>query len=463
MGAPSSATRPKLFAILAALVFIAAAASQPWAIEAQRVVLPNGLVLIVAQKAELPIVVAQLLIKAGSVYDGDGKGGLASFVAEMLKRGTTNRTGAAIAEEIEFVGGSLSASSGATSTLLSVSTLAKDMELGVELLSELAISPSFMSEEVEKQRNLVLSEIIRKKEDPEAVAGELFIGKLYQGHPFAIPKIGDEESIKKISRDDLLAFHRKFYIPNNSILVLAGQPEKRELIALAEKYFGRWQPQDFIRQALPPLKPLASRKIFVVDRDVSQSYIELGHFGLKRTDPDFNAVRVMNYILGGGGFTSRLLKKIRSEQGLAYSIYSSFAPGVLFKGYFSVALQTKVESSSEALNSLIDIIEATRNDSITEAELADAKSFFEGSLARKMETYGQVASLLMDQEYYGLPEFFWLKDVEEVKRLDLASLRVAAKKYLAPEQFVIAIVSKKDKLELRVKGLDKNDIEVIPR
>jgi zinc protease len=167
----------------------------------------------------------------------------------------------------------------------------------------------------------------------------------------------------------------------------------------------------------------------------------------------------MNYILGGGGFVSRITKSIRARQGLAYSAYSYFVPGPQYRGYFRAGLQTKIESTSQALNLLLEEIRRIRGEPVTRQELEDAKSFYQGSIPRQQESYGQIADLYMDREIYGLENEYWIKDLEEIRSLTLEDIQRVAGEYLTPENYVVVIVTKVDSLRLEVEGITDDMVE----
>ncbi|MFQ5906219.1 MAG: M16 family metallopeptidase [bacterium] len=301
---------------------------------------------------------------------------------------------------------------------------------------------------------------MRRKEEPFQVVSDAYRDMVYAGSPLHKPVAGFVSTVSDIRRDDIAQFHKTYFLPNNSVVVIVADLSVEKIIDLVSLYFGSWERGDLEVPMIPVPEPTKGKSVRLVDMDINQSYIAFGHLGLKRKDPDYNAVRVMNYILGGGGFVSRIAKSIRIRQGLAYSAYSYFVPGPAYEGYFRAGLQTKTGSTSQALNSLLEEIERIRDEPVAEQELEDAKSFYEGSLPRKQETYVQVAGLFVDREIFGLKDNFWVEDLKEIRSLTREDIQRVARKYLDPDNFIVAIATKVDSLTLGIEGITKNMIEV---
>ncbi|MBI4640486.1 MAG: insulinase family protein [Candidatus Tectomicrobia bacterium] len=425
-----------------------------------RIELPNGLVVIAVERRKLPIVHARLLVKVGSAFDEPHLAGISSLTAELLDEGTSKRSGLEVAEAIEFIGGRFSISSNPMTTDISLAILNKDLREGLDLLAEVVRDSAFREEDFEREKSKILSSLLRRKERPDQVAFDLLREMVYGEHPLHRPVAGYEETVEKITRDDLLRFYKQYYTPKNAILVMAADLSVEEMIDAMKRTFGDWPASDSPLPFIPQAYPLEGKAVRIVDMEINQSYIQFGHVGITRTKGDYNAVRVMNYLLGGGGFVSRLLKSIRSNQGLAYSVYSAFLESGLVEGLFTAGLQTKIESTSQALNTLLAAIDSMRSELVAEKELEDARLYFEGSLARSLETYSQIADLIMNQEYYQLPEQFWVNDVEEIKQLTREDILEAGKKYLSNDHFRVAIASKSDHLKLDVAGIEASDISL---
>jgi zinc protease len=431
-------------------------------IPSTKVTLANGLTVVVSEKHELPIAHVSVRFKAGSVYDPEDKAGLADLTTRLLDKGTATRSAREIAEELDFLGARFDASAGGTGSTASLSVLGKDVERGLDLLADLLQHPQFELAELERERRRMLSQIQQRRVNPRSAVAETFRELLYAGHPLHRPVSGYAPTVSQIARDDVLAFHRRFFVPNNAILVMVGDLPAASMIALIDRAIGRWSAAPLDTPAIPPPTPVQAKQVRVVDMDVNQSYIQFGHLGVRRADPEFPTLRAMNYILGGGGFVSRLTRSIREEQGLAYSVFSEFVGGSRFPGFFVAGMQTRIDTTSQALSSLFTVLEGMKQEPVTAAELTDMKQYFEGSLPRRAETYQQVAGLLIDREFYGLPDGYWNAEIQQIQQLTADDILRAARRHLDTERFVLALASKRQQLTLRVDAIPAEAISYAP-
>jgi zinc protease len=422
--------------------------------------LPNGLKVVAVERHKLSLFHAELVIKTGAAYDSDDKAGLANITASLLDKGTQTRSASEIADQIDFTGGSMGVSCGYVTTSVSLHVLAEHDTFAMGLLSDMVMRPTFKSEELEKARSRILSDIVRSKEDPFSVTSDAFREMVYKGNPLHRPVAGYPLTLPGITREDVAGFHKTHFVPNNSVLVIVADLSTEEIIGLAEKYLGSWQRGSSTFPPIPDPEPTMGKSVRLVRMDVSQSYIGLGQTGVRRSDPDYNAVRVMNYILGGGGFVSRITRSVRVKGGLAYSAYSYFTPGTTYKGYFRAGAQTKIASTSEALNLILAEIKRIREQGVEPKELEDAKSFYEGSLPSRQESYDQIAGLFVDREIYGLRDNYWVEELKEIKVLTIEDIQKAAMSHLDPDNFVLAIATNPDSLNLSVDGISKDMVEV---
>lgn len=418
------------------------------ALDVKRKVLNNGLVLLIVERHNLPVVKVNIGIKAGSLNEPEEKAGLASLTAGLLTEGTKNRTARQISEEIEFVGGSVGAGGGDDYVNASLSVLKKDVELGFDLLSDIIINPIFPEDEFEKKRERVKGSLKAQEEDPGFVASKKFKKAVFGAHPYGRLVIGSAESLDRIKREDLIEFHSAYYAPNNAIMAVVGDVTYEEVEGLIERYFSKWQTKKIMAPDLQNPGKRKKRQTVTEDKDLTQATVILGHIGVSRDDPDYYALSVMNHILGSGGFTSRLMQNIREEKGLVYSIYSYFAADK-YGGSFQVSLQTKNESANTAIEEVLKEITKIRNEPVTDAELSDAKSFMTGSFPMRIETSSRIAGFLVAVEYYGLGASY-IDDypgyINSVTKQDV--LRVA-KTYLDTGNYTLVVVADQEKASLR--------------
>lgn len=412
-------------------------------IEPKRVVLKNGITMLFVETRALPMVNISIAIKAGAIYDPPEKGGVAGLTAAMLDEGTKNRSSKQIAEEIDFIGGRLSASGGEDFSSASLVVLKKDLAAGMELLTDILLNPVFPEEELERKKKETIAAIISDKDDPGAVASKTFYKAVFQGHPYGIPVEGDEESVNRITRDDIINFYQQYYKPNNTIIVVTGDIEYKEAVSLIEASLKRWEKSKLKLPVIPSVSKVVKRDSILIDRNITQSNIVLGHTGISRDNPDYYAVTVMNYILGGGGFESRMLKEIRDKKGLAYSVYSRFDVNK-YPGAFSVEVQTKNETAMEAIEGIKSELKKIRGEQVKDEELKNAKAYLTGSFPLRFDTNAKISSFLVLVEFYNLGLDYineYVKKIDAVTEDDV--LRVAGK-YIDTENYITVIVGKQE-------------------
>lgn len=417
---------------------------------AERTVLDSGMVLLHAEKTTLPFVTVIVSVGAGSVSEPAEKAGLANLTADLLNEGTATRTAKQISEAIEFVGGSLDTSGGADYVSASLTVLKKDLDLGFELLADILLNPAFDDKEIERRKRIIKNAIIQQKEEPGAIASKAFNRAVFGDHPYGRPTEGTEESLDRITRQDIVDYHAARYAPNNAAMVVVGDIDHSRLNGLLEKYFGNWKKKEIGQAALPAVGPKQKAEVLTTTKDLQQSTVVLGHIGISRDNPDFYAVSVMNYILGGGGFASRLMDNIRDNRGLAYDVRSSFSAS-RFGGSFTASLQTKNESANTAIEEVLKEMERIRTEPVTEKELADAQAYLTGSFPLRLDSNRKIAGMLAAIENYQLGLDYveqYPKRIRAVTREDI--LRVA-RTYLDPKNYVLVVVGDIGKAALKYK------------
>jgi zinc protease len=410
--------------------------------------LPNGLRVVASSKHKLPMVSISVRVKVGSADDPEDKAGLAAMTVRLLDKGTTHRTALVIADELDFLGAQLEANAGGTGSTVALSVLAKDVEHGLDLLADLLQHSRFDGAELERERTQTLSEIHQRRSEPDEVVSQLFRETLYAGHPLHRPVSGYAHTVSGITREDVVSFHQRFYVPNNTIVVMVGALPEEHMLELIQRYFGTWPTQPLAPSSLPQPTPASGKQVRLVDMDVNQCYIQWGHLSVRRADPEFAAIRAMNYILGGGEFVSRLMGVIREQQGLAYAVSSEFVGGGQFPGFFVAELQTAIPTTAQALTSVIAVIEGLQHTPITPEELFDMQLYYEGSLPARAETYEQVTELLIEREFFGLADGYWEAEIRQIQQLTAEDIQQLAQRYLDINNFVLALVTKRSDLNL---------------
>jgi zinc protease len=430
------------------LVPIALAAATAWPARAagpvvERVKLDNGIRLVLSTQHSVPIVAISCIVDGGARVDPPGKAGLASLTGSLLSEGTKDRTSEQISQIIDTLGGSFDTSTASDWVLANAAVLSRDFTTGVDLVARSLREPTFPPEEVERRRKETLGELESDEDEPGVVAQRAFRAAVFGDAAYGHAVDGTPTSVATLTRDDVLAFHRNEIRPERTICTMVGDVDTAEMKATAQRLLGDWRAQGegFTAKAAEP--PAA--KSIVVDRPVTQASIILGQIGVARSNPDFFPILLMNYVLGGGGFNSRLMETIRTKGGLAYSVSSHFE-GDKLPGPFQVVLQTKVESSSEAIRLVRAEIAKLHQDGATEEELQGAKDYLTGNFPLRLDSTGKLAGFLGQVEYFGLGDDYIERYGERVRAVTLEQVKAAAQKYLAPDALVQIVVGPAAKL-----------------
>ena len=405
----------------------------------QRMTLSNQMVLLTSEEHSLPFVTLQLLIDAGSRRDSAGEEGAAYLTAKGLLLGTAKSGEKAINEELDFMGASLNSSPARDYATLTLRVLKKDLEKGFDLFMEVLTQPTFPREEVKREVQKTLASIQAAEDQPEDVAEKAFKENLFLSGPYRHPVEGTKKSLPSMTRETLDRFYKKYYHSNHSILAVVGDITQEEVKTKLIPKLEKW-PKGKTPDAAGTNIFAKGPKTVKIDRLLTQANIILGHAGVSRDNPDFYALTVMNYILGGGGFSSRLMEEVRNKRGLAYSIYSFFEPGK-FPGSFQIGLQTKNVSARQAIFLAREEIKRIQKEPVSEKEIEGARKYLTGSFPMRMDTQGKLVNFLLQVEYYGLgldyPERY-PRLIHGVTREDV--LRVA-RKYLHPENCILVVVA----------------------
>lgn len=426
--------------------------------------LDNGLSVFVVENHELPIVYMKMVIVAGSLYDTKEMGGLASFTADMIRKGTNTKTAVEISEAIDFVGGSLSSSANRDAININTRVLVKHFDIALDLLSDVILNPVFDENEVERKRKKTLSEIIESKDNPSRVCANAFDEMLFGIHPYGHPVVGTRESVGAITRDDIVDFYETYFRPNNSILVVAGDIEPNDAVARISNAFKDWGRAEIPDLSTTSLIVPEGHEILLIDKpDATQTYIRFGNFGITRDNDNYYSFLVMNYILGSGvSFVNRLMQQVRDDAGLTYDIRTvnefHLLPGAYYCNTF-----TENDSTLKAINAAIGIMKDMAENDVSDDEFKNSVSFWSGFYPMTLETPSQVANEIIKTEVYGLPVSYiedFAKNIKKVKKKDI---RRIAKRLIDTDNMVFVVVSNaadvKDDLEklgtVTVKHIDE--------
>ena len=409
-----------------------------------RFALANGVTVVVQENPASPTLALRASLPAGRVLDPEDRSGLAPMTAAMLSRGTEHRSALEIATLLEDVGATLSAGAESLATMLSGRAESRDFDRLMDLLAETLQSPMFPSVELGRLKGQSLAQLAQAKDDPESVAERAFARAIYpQGHPLRPPTFDEaEQAIGRITRDDLVEFHRRHYGPDHLILVIAGDVSADGVRAAVEARLGAWPRNP--GATLPPVLdvPLqaAALEILMPIADKSQTAIQWGHAGgLRRRDPDFYAAQVMNLVLGGGGaLNSRLGRVIRDELGLAYTV-GSFFDANLYPGPLEVVLGTNPANAWKAVEALVREVKRLRDRGITQRERDEAVAYLTGRFPLRLETNTGMVDVLWAMEFYELGADYLDRYGDHYRAVTVAQANQAARTHLHPDRATLVI------------------------
>ena len=401
--------------------------------------LANGLRVFVVTDHSEPAVAAQLvLLSAGSTKDPQDLPGIAQMTANLLTQGTEKRSARDIAETIDFIGGSLMANAGKDSTTVTLNVVKKDINSGLDLMSDVVLHPSFQAEELERQRQQLLSGLTVQYSDPDYLATVVFNRVLYGSSPYGWPEEGTPQTVKQFESAQFVKFHDLNYAPNQSLLAFAGDLAPEEAFALAEKYFGTWPRRDISAGAPAAAEPISGLRIWLIDKpDAVQTQIRVGKLGIRRGDPNYIPVVVMNRIFGGG-YNSRLNTEVRVKKGLTYSAYSSFNPH-RYAGSFAVATYTRTAATVDAAKLVVDLIKKMSSGEVTQQEMDFARDYLAGVYPIQSETAEQVANRVLTVAAYDLPADYNSTYPQRIRSVTASQVKEMAQKYLSADHLDLVL------------------------
>jgi zinc protease len=404
--------------------------------------LSNGLRVFVVTDHEQPSIAARMvLLTAGSIKDPAAMPGVAQMTANILTQGTEKRSAREIAEAIDFIGGKLEAASGKDSSTVTLNIVKKDLGTGLDLMSDVVLHPAFLGDELDRRRQQLLSNLTVQYSDPEYLASVVFGRVVYGASPYGWPQEGTTASIQKLTRDDLVKFHDGNYAPNTTLLAFAGDIAPEEAFAAAEKYFGAWPKSSKADVAadVPALPAAPSGQHFwLIDKpDAVQTQIRVGTLGIRRNDPDYFPVRVMNHVFGGG-YNSRLNTEVRVKSGLTYGAYSNFSPH-MYAGSFGVGTFTRTAATVQATKLVVDLLTKMSTGDVTPAEMDMARDYLAGVYPIQAETAEQVADHVLSVAEFHLPADYNSTYPDKIRKVSSAEVQKAAQRYLETKDIDIVL------------------------
>jgi len=415
--------------------------------------LPNGLTVLFAQRTGVPVVAALLVVRTGSDANPASTPGLANFTAAMLDEGTASRTAPQIADAVAQLGATLTTGSTMDSSSLTTRALAKNFPAALDLLADVALHPSFPAAEIDRQRASRLASLVQQREDPELVAQRTLVSALFgSSHPYGFIEIGTADSNKAITRDQLQAFWKQNFVPNNAALIVVGDTSEADLRALAAKEFGAWQPGTPVAPSMGTPETDPARLIVVDKAGAPQTQLWLGALGADRRTPDYAAIQVMNNAFGGT-FSSRLNLNLREDKGYTYGAFSTFVMRKSAGPFFALA-GVRTDVTGPALGEMLKEAAGMSTKPLTDDELHLAKDNLVRSLPGDFETDQSTAGSFSTLYVYGLGLDYWAKYPALINAIDGNTVRTTAAKYLAADRLHVVAVGDKAKIVPQFQKLD---------
>src|SRR5215831_10860142 len=416
----------------------------------EKLVLPNGLTVLLLEKHSVPMVNVAGIIKTGSLADPGGMEGLASTTAGLLRKGTKTRTAQQFAEDIDFIGGNFEADAGSDYTSFGAEFLSKDSAKGLELVSDALLHPTFPQVEVDKLLAQSVDGIKAAKDSAREVLFEYYEGYLYNGNGYGRPTGGDEISLKKIQREVVAKFYETYYTPGNTILAVAGDFNTEEMKKRIAEVFGDWTAKSAPTVKREAAEPAKGKRLLLVNKgDATQTYFAIGNIGISATDPDRVAVDVVNTVFGSR-FTSMLNEALRVESGLSYGAMSVFSKEKE-PGPFAIYSFTRNETTEKAMDMALDVLKKLHTEGVSAEQLASAKSYIKGQFPPSLETSGQLARVIARHEFLGLDD----NEVNQLEqRIDAVtpdSAKQVIAKHFPMENLTFVLIGKSAEIAPMVK------------
>jgi zinc protease len=420
-------------------------------------VLPMGLRGYLIEDHDIPVIDIVIMFRTG--FPPEDKVGLAKVAGWAIRNGGGAQFGKEIMDDaLEFVGASLETSAGSYTGRISANFLTKDINMVLGFMADLLIDPAFDPEKIEIRKDSLIEGIRRKADDAGALGRREFAKLVYRNHPAG--REATVATISNITRDDVVEFHTRYVRPNNSVIGISGDITREEAIDKLGKFLAGWEPAEE-PPAFPEMEYELSPSVNYIYKDVNQAYIFVGHMSMNSANEDKPLTTIMNYILGGGSFTSWITQKVRSDEGLAYSAGSSFRTTPWGYGLFTASCQTKAESAMRALTLLIEQIERMASEGPTEEEVRDAKESLISRHVFDYESASKIVDRLVFYDIAGLPLDTLEREFRGYQTASPEDVRRAAAEYLHPEGLTILVVGNQNLFDRPLSDLGKvNVIEI---
>ena len=413
----------------------------------QKFILPNGLTIYLMEQHEVPVISLSAIIPAGAIYDGD-KSGLASLTAAGLQYGTKSYSKTKIEEELDFIGASLNTYANKESAGLSSKFAAKDADKVLPILKEVLVDPVFDQDEFEKERKRVLASLDQAKLSPRNVINAYWDKFIFGDHVYANPVSGSPATVGKFTVEDLRAFYRSNYSPQGAAIAIVGDFNSQEMKVRLGALFGGWKKSAIAQKALAaqPVKAIQSSRVLLVNKeDARETTFYIGGIGIRRDNPDFVAIDVVNTVFGGR-FTSWLNDELRVNSGLTYGARSGFSP-LKNSGTFSISTFTATKTTEATLDKALQVLDSLHKKGIDEKTLTSAKNYVKGQFPPKYETASQLAGLLTQMFWYGFDESYINNFQANVDGLTVAKSREIIRKYFPKDNLQFVLIGKAEDIK----------------
>jgi len=401
--------------------------------------LPNGLKLLLVEDVEFPTIDIFALVRTGSVFDPAAKIGLASITGSVLRTGgTKTKTGDQIDKELDTLAATVSTSIAMTSGMISVSVLKEDFDKALGILADILTDPAFPQDKIDLAKVQQRTSVSRRNDNISAITSREF-NKLIYGKDSPYARHTEYAGIEAITRQDLVDFYNAYYYPNNTSMAVWGDFKAKDMIAKLTAALGKWKKGKAAAEPWPKVAAQDKYSVNFVDKpDVNQSNIMLGHIGGLMNNPDLPALNIMNQILS----FERMFKRIRTDEGLAYSVWGSYGASYVSPGTFSCGAQTKSQSTVYAIEIMLKEVKQIMDEEVSDEELAKAKDGYLNSYVFNFQTKSQVLNRMLTYAYFGYPLDFTEKQKAGVEKVTRADILRVAKKYLKPDKVQILVVGK---------------------
>jgi zinc protease len=422
--------------------------------------LANGLQVIAVSHHEQPVVSLRLIVRAGAAQDPENRPGVASLAATLLDQGTTTRSAEQIANSIDSIGGAMGTGAGSDLSFIQAIVMKDSLTFGLDLVSDVAQHPAFAPDEIERQRQQSLSGMRVSYDDPEFLANVVFDRLVYGFHPYGRPQAGTPETLTALTRNDLVAFHKKWFGANNAILAIVGDVTPEEAFAGAERAFGGWV-QATVEVVKPIDPPPPTRRVVVIDKPGAvQTEIRVGNLAIPRKNDDFMAMDLAAKVLGGEG-ANRLHRVLRSERGLTYGASADFN-ALKQSGDIVAQTNTRSETTGETLRLMIDEVSKLLRERVGERELEGAQEYLTGSFPLTIETPSQIALQILNAVFFGLNMNDLQTYRERVNAVSVDDVQRVARNYLHPDKLTVVLVGDASAFVKQLPGAGFEKFEVIP-